>query len=224
MIDSKTDQIPGELFATTEGAITVPKPEIYEECITCPDLGFRCKGPKLNSLITLANVREYHRRLKAYRKFTVRQIFLLVEDEVSEGSVKDYFGHEDRDFRWSAVARIDSALVALCGDGTVPIVPLCPATSSCYQDRLDAEVLLRVQAEEQCAALQAQMAELAEKHLDQVSQFQASSQERVDWLKDDIRLWRRIAFALLGVLLVALAAIFAYIGWDLTHIDMGLLR
>lgn len=218
MIDPKTDPLPGELFSTTEGPLTVPKPEIYEECITCPDLGFRCKGPKLNSLITLANVREYHRRLKAYRKFTVRQIFLLVEDEVSEGRVKDYFGHEDRDFRWSAVARIDSALVALCGDGTVPIVPLCPATASCFQDQLDTEVLLRTQAEEQCAALQAQMAELAEKHLDQVAQFQASSQERVDWLKDDIRLWRRFSFSLLAVLFIALTALLLF------HISPGLLQ
>ena len=217
MLEPKHDPLPGGLSSPTECTISAPKPEIYEECITCKDLGYFCKGPKLNSLVTISNVREYHRRLRIFRKFTVHQIYILVSDAISEGSVKDYFGHEEKDFRWTTVALIDNAMVALCGDGTIPTVPLCPATASCYQSQIEAEISMRKQAEEQCAALQAQMAELAEKHLDQVAQFQASSQERVDWLKDDIRLWRRFSFSLLAVLFIALTALLLF------HISPGLL-
>lgn len=218
MNDPKTDPLPCGIYSTDTANISAPAPEIYEKCITCKDLGFSCKGPKLNSLITIANVREYHRRLRTYRKFTLHQIYVLVASEISEGCVRDYFGRDERDFRWTAVALIDNALVALCGNGTIPTVPLCPATASSFQEQLSVEIQLRAQAEEQAASLQTQMAELAEKHLDQVAQFQASSQERVDWLKDDIRLWRRFSFSLLAVLFIALTALLLF------HISPGLLQ
>lgn len=204
MIEPKTDPLPGGFSSTTDSTISAPKPEIYEECITCKDLGYFCKGPKLNSLITIANVREYHRRLKSYRKFTRSQIYVLIAKDVSEGSVKDYFGHEEKDFRWTTVALIDTALVALCGNGTIPTVPLCPATASCFQEQLSVEIQLRAQAEEQAASLQTQMAELADKHMDQMEAFRKSQMDRVAWLRSDIRLWRIIAFCLLGAFCISL--------------------
>lgn len=204
MNDPKTDPLPCGIYSTDTANISAPAPEIYEKCITCKDLGFSCKGPKLNSLITIANVREYHRRLRTYRKFTLHQIYVLVASEISEGCVRDYFGRDERDFRWTAVALIDNALVALCGNGTIPTVPLCPATASSFQDQLSVEIQLRAQAEEQASSLQAQMAELAEKHMDQMEAFRKSQMDRVAWLRSDIRLWRIIAFCLLGAFCISL--------------------
>lgn len=204
MNDPKNDPLPCGIYSTDTANISAPAPEIYEKCITCKDLGFSCKGPKLNSLITIANVREYHRRLRTYRKFTLHQIYVLVASEISEGCVRDYFGRDERDFRWTAVALIDNALVALCGNGTIPTVPLCPATASSFQDQLSVEIQLRVQAEEQAASLQTQMAELADKHMDQMEAFRKSQMDRVAWLRSDIRLWRIIAFCLLGAFCISL--------------------
>lgn len=212
----KTDSVPDAQMSIADGiisetdAVIVETPEIYEKCITCKDLGIHCKGPKLNNMKTIANVREYHRRLKKYRGISLRQIYVLTGSEISDGAVRDYFGHGTQDFRWTTVAAIDNALIYLCGGCAIPDLPVCPASSSEHREQIDCEINKRIQAEEKCEALQAQIAELAEKHLDQLGNLQAVNQERVDWLKADINLWRRFSFALLGVLLIALATMLLF--------------
>ena len=144
----------------------------------------------------------------------------LTTKEISDATVKDYFGREEKDFRWTSVALIDNALTYLCGGGTPPSeLPICPASSSEIQEQTEAVSKKLLQAEQECVALSAQIAENAEKHIAQFNEFRAGQQDRIDWLKADIRLWRKIAFTLLGVLLIVLVAFFAYIGWDLAHVN-----
>lgn len=186
----------------------------YEKCITCKDHGKNCKGPKLAALRTISNVREYHRRLRNYRKITMKQIFALTEHEISNATVKDYFSHEEKDFRWTNVSLIDNALTAICGDcvGTPPAyLPNCPATSSEIRDQIAAVSDKLREAEEECLALQAKIAENKGKHIEQLNEYRQDQQDRVEWLKSDVKLWRKIAFSLVGVLVLVVVAFIAYI-------------
>lgn len=185
----------------------------YEKCITCKDHGKNCKGPKLAALRTISNVREYHRRLRNYRKISMKQIFQLTEHEISNATVKDYFSHEEKDFRWTTVSLIDNALTSICGDcvGTPPAyLPNCPATSSEIRDQIAAVSDKLREAEEECLALQAKLAENKGKHIEQMNEYRQDQQDRVEWLKSDVKLWRKIAFSLVGVLLLEIVAFIAY--------------
>jgi DNA-binding transcriptional MerR regulator len=153
----------------------------YEQCITCKDHGKNCKGPKLSALRTIANVREYHRRLRNYRKISMEQIFQLTEHEISNATVKDYFSHEEKDFRWTTVSLIDNALTSICGDcvGVPPVyLPNCPATSSEIRDQIAAVTDKLREAEEECLALQAKIAENKGKHIEQMDAFRQDQQLR----------------------------------------------
>lgn len=199
----------------------------YEKCITCPDHGKNCKGPKLASLRTIANVREYHRRLRNYRKITMKQIFLLTEHEVSDATVKDYFSHEEKDFRWTTVSLIDRALTSICGGcgGTIADdLPPCPASSSEIKDQIEKIAdQLRI-AEAECLALQAKIAENKGKHIEQMNEFRQDQQDRVEWLKADVRLWQKIAFSLLGVVTIVVISLLAYLAWDIANPNTGFIR
>lgn len=181
----------------------------YTQCITCKDYGKNCKGPKLAALRTIANVREYHRRLRNYRKIPMKQIFQLTEHEISNATVKDYFSHEEKDFRWTTVSLIDNALTSICGDciGVPPaFIPNCPATSSDVREKTDdIEKKLR-EAEAECLALQAKISDNKGKHIAQLEEYQKDQQERVEWLKADVRLWRRFSFSLLFILALIICA------------------
>lgn len=186
----------------------------YEPCITCKDLGRNCKGPKLAALGTIANVREYHRRLRSFRKITMKQIFQLTEHEISNATVKDYFSHEPKDFRWATVSLIDNALTVICGDcvGLPPAyLPNCPATSSEIKEQIAvAESKLKA-AEDECARLQATIAENEHLHIAQMNSLRSDQQERLEWLKADVKLWRKIVFSLLGALALVVFAFIFYV-------------
>lgn len=179
----------------------------YESCITCKDLGKNCKGPKLAALGTIANVREYHRRLRIQRKIPMRQIYQLTEQTISNETVKDYFSHEEKDFRWTTVSLIDNALTVICGDciGLPPVyIPNCPATSSDIRDQL-AEIESKLHAAEtECAVLQEKIAENECKHIEQMETQRQDQQDRIEWLKSDVKLWRKISFCLLSALVLSI--------------------
>lgn len=191
--------VPPDEITSVSNAAIVETPASYEKCLTCPDLGVNCKGPRMNK-----NAREYHRRLKKCRNISLRQIYVLTVSEISEGAVRDYFGHGEQDFRFTTVAAIDNALLYLCGGCSLPDVSDCPASCSEFRELLDSEIARRIQAEDQCFLLQSQMAEAAEKHLSQLDDFRKSQQDRDSWLRSDIRLWRIIAFCLLGAFCISL--------------------
>lgn len=224
MIEEKEGTTGGVLSPTTgleepvQAAISANFLAEYEPCITCKDLGRNCKGPKLAALGTIANVREYHRRLRSSHKITMKQVFQLTEQEISNATVKDYFSHEEKDFRWATVSLIDNALTVICGDcvGLPPAyLPNCPATSSEILAQIEsAKDQLRI-SEETCATLQAVIAETESQHIEQMNAYRQDYHDRVDWLKSDIKLWRRIAFALLGALVMVVIALIAYVVIDI---------
>lgn len=190
----------------------------YEKCITCKDLGKSCVGPKLTALRTISNVREYHRRLRNYRKITMKQIFDRTHNEISDASVKDYFSHEDKDFRWTTVAIIDNALTEICSElaGVRPDeVPPCPATSSEIREKIDAVSYKLQAAEEECLALQAKVAENKGKHIEQMNEYRQDQQARVEYLKADVRLWRKAAFILLGLVVITVAVLVSVVALSL---------
>ncbi len=210
----------GSLSPTSGSELTtvdiLPKDplSIYGKCIMCPDLGVSCKGINLALLQTIANVRGHHRRLRDSRKIPMKQIFALTEHEISNASVKDYFSHEEKDFRWTTVALIDNALTAICGAaaGVMPDdVSPCPATSSDIREQ-QVKYLAQIKAEEEiCQDLQRQITYLEEKHIAQLEAAHRDSETRIEWMQHDVKTWRRLAFLLICVISAVIAALMAYI-------------
>ena len=233
MVAEEQSSLEGLLSPTTglqepiQAAISANFLAEYESCITCKDLGRNCKGPKLAALGTISNVREYHRRLRNSRKIQMKQIFQLTEQEISNATVKDYFSQEEKDFRWATVSLIDNALTVICGDcvGLPPVyIPNCPATSSEIKGQIDqAKEQLRL-SEEACASLQAKIEENEIRHSEQMNVYRIDQQDRVSWLKSDIKLWRRIAFCLLGALILTMIVLIVYAAMDLANPDIGFFR
>lgn len=218
-MDTKTD-CSDNLSATAGSELTtidiLPKDplSIYGKCITCPDLGISCKGINLALLQTISNVREHHRRLRNCRNIYMKQIFALTENEISNASVKDYFSHEEKDFRWTTVALIDNALTAICGAaaGVMPDdVSPCPATASDMREQQLKFTGQLQAAEEKCLELQASIAENERIHAERLSAAQSAQQERVEWLREDLKRWRCAAFILIGITAAVIAALMAYI-------------
>lgn len=190
----------------------------YEPCITCKDLGRNCKGPKLAALGTIANVREYHRRLRSAHQITMKQIVQITNKDISEATVKDYFSHEEKGFQWTTVSLIDNAMTVICGDcvGLPPAyLPNCPATSSEIKEKTkEAEEKLRI-AEKKCECLQNEISDIKALHAEQMNEYRNDQQDRIDWLKADVKLWRKIAFALLGALALVVILLIIYVVIDI---------
>lgn len=186
----------------------------YEPCITCKDLGRNCKGPKLAALGTIENVREYHRRLRSAHQITMKQIVQITNKDISEATVKDYFSHEEKGFQWTTVSLIDNAMTVICGDcvGLPPAyLPNCPATSSEIKEKTKAaEEKLRI-AEEKCECLQNEISDIKALHAEQMNEYRNDQQDRIDWLKADVKLWRKISFCLLGATVLTVIASIVYV-------------
>lgn len=226
MVEEKDSTLSGVLSPTTgleapvQAAISANFLAEYEPCITCKDLGRNCKGPKLAALGTISNVREYHRRLRSSHKITMKQVFQLTEHEISNATVKDYFSHEEKDFRWATVSLIDNALTVICGDcvGLPPAyLPNCPATSSEIKEKIADAQSKQKAAEEECLILQEKIAENEALHISQMNEFRGDCQDRVEWMKSDVKLWRKIAFSLLGALALVVFALIAYVAIDIAN-------
>ena len=82
--------------------------------------------------------------------------------------------------------------------------------------------LANMQAE--CDDLRRRMADSDGSHLSQLAELQAAKQDEVEWLKNDIKLWRRFAFMLLGIGIILLTGLVFYIAWDVSHPASGLIR
>ena len=215
MIDVKKEDSGGVLSPTTglqepiDAAISANFLAEYESCITCKDLGRNCKGPKLAALGTIANVREYHRRLRSSHQIGMKMIFALTEHEISNATVKDYFSHEEKDFRWGTVSLIDNALTVICGDcvGLPPAyLPNCPATSSEIKEQIASVEDKLKDSESECELLRGQIVENEGRHIDQMAEYRQDQQKQIDWLKNDVKMWRKVSFCLMGLLVAVIAA------------------
>lgn len=160
----------------------------YLKCINCPDLGRKCTGPNLSPLQTINNARDYHRNLRAIRKIPMKAIFERTEKYVSNATVKDYFSHEVRDFLWTTVALIDTALTAICG-GTYEIDTTdspCPATSSEITTILAGEKGMREAAENRCADLESQLLSAHADNSVLAERTRAESRDTIDDLRTQL--------------------------------------
>lgn len=116
-------------------------PPAYQKCIKCPSLGILCGGQKITALQTIAAARSYHRAMRWGRNIPMKRIYPAAPS-VSEGTIDDYFGRSPQDFKWTTVATIDNALIAIAGDrvGQCPIENPCPDAIVELRDRCESLV------------------------------------------------------------------------------------
>ena len=204
----------------------------YQKCLSCSDYGAACNGPSLGTLGDIASVRAFHRAMKKARGLNLKTL-AAAAPEISDSTVNEYFSNAARDYKWTTVALIDNAIVSICGNrvGLPPLVHACPASSADIRQQLAAADLKVAAAELRAAqsetdmdALQQKLIEIKAQHISQINQIQEAHNKDTDWLKNDIRLWRRFSFILLGVGLILLIMLVFYIGWDVAHPTSGLIR
>lgn len=205
---------------------------VYHKCLSCQDYGVTCNGHNLVALGDIASVREFHRAMKKARSLSLKTI-AEVARYVSESTIHEYFSHMEKDFKWTTVCAIDNAIISICGNrvGLPPLDHTCPATSSEHRQQISAAELkaaaaeLRlVQSETECDDLRRKLADSDGYHIMQVAEMQAMKQSEVEWLKTDIKMWRRFALILLGIGLVLLACLLLYIALDFTNPGSGFIR
>lgn len=206
----------------------------YWNCLKCDDLGVTCNGPSLRTLGDIATVRTFHKELKrARKKITNRAIYEAAHEKVSETTINEYFSNVVKDFKWTTVSHIDHALLAICGNrvGLPPLDHACPASSADVRNqlaaadlKLAAAELRAAQCETDVTALRQKLADTKGKHIAQIAQLEAAHEKDLDWMKDEVRLWRRFAFLLLGVGVILLTALVFFVAWDIAHPATGLIR
>ena len=205
----------------------------YWNCLKCEDLGVTCNGPSLRTLGDIGAVRTFHKELKRVRKITNHAVYEAARKMVSETTINEYFSNAAKDFKWTTVSHIDHALLAICGNriGLPPLDHACPASSADVQNqlaaadlKLAAAELRAAQSETDVAALRQKLTDTKGKHIAQLAQMETNHARDIDWLKDEIRLWRRFAFLLLGIGIIVLMALVFYVAWDVAHPASGLFR
>lgn len=204
----------------------------YWNCLTCGDLGSSCNGPSLRTLGDIATVRTFHKELRKVRKIPLRAIYEAAK-QISETTINEYFSNAVKDFKWTTVSHIDHALLAICGNrvGMPPLDHACPASSADVRQQLAAADLKLAAAELRAAQSETDVIQLQQKltyvkgrHIAQIDKLESRHASDIEWLKNDVRLWRRFAFLLLGIGIVLLVALVFYIGWDVAHPASGIIR
>lgn len=229
MPDSTDMQLGESQNLTTQTQSDAPA---YAKCINCPDLGQSCRGFDITCLDGIDEARAYHKTLRKARNIPLKSIYALSR-KISESTINEYFGAGIKDYKWTTVSTIHSALLLLCGNrvGLPPLEDSCPVSSSEARKQLAAADLNIAAANMSLATVQAECDELRRKlsdsdglHISQLAELQAAKQSEVDWLKNDIKLWRRFAFLLLSLGIIILGCLVFYIAWDAAHPASGLIR
>lgn len=194
---------------------------IYYKCLTCADYGTTCRGFDLVSLGDIATVRAFHRAVKKAHSLSLKAI-AAEAPQISESSINEYFSNIEKDYKWTTVVSIDRAMLTICGHrvGMPPLEHACPISSSEARQQLAAADLKLATAELNLATSQAECEALRRK----IDDTTTSNSAEVQWLKHDIKLWRRIAFILLGIGLLVLAGLLGYLAYDIANPGSGLIR
>lgn len=152
---------------------------------------------------------------------------------ISEATIGEYFSNAVKDYKWTTVSAIDTALVCTCGnrESGMPLDNTCPASSSELRNQLaaaDLKVaaaeLKAAQHENNAAGLTERLASVKAKHIAQIELLETTHARDMEWMKNDVRMWRRFSFVLLAICLVLLACLVFCIGWDAAHPASGLIR
>ena len=206
---------------------------LYSKCLSCPDFVTACRGVDLTSLSGAAEKRAYHKAIKKEYGFYLKDIYPLVKHVIGKTTTDEYFGSGTGDYKWITVTTIHNALLSLVAQKKG--VPLCEHSCSSYSSevrqqmaaadlKVAAAELRAAQSETDLDALRQKLADTKGKHIAQIAQLESAHEKDLDWMKDDIRLWRRFAFILLGIGAILLTALVFYIAWDVAHPANGLIR
>ena len=192
-----------------------------------------CRGVDLTLLSGAAEKRAYHKAIRKQFGFLLKDIYPLVKDVIGKTTTDEYFGLGSGDYKWTTVVTIHNALLSLVAQkkGMPLCENSCSASSSEVRNQLAAADLNIAAAnlnlankEAECEDLRRRLADSDGSHLSQLAELQAAKQDEVEWLKNDIKLWRRFAFLLLGIGIILLASLVFYVAWDVAHPASGLIR
>ena len=203
----------------------------WQKCLACSDYGVSCNGPSLGSLGNIDSVRSFHKAMKKARKLSIKAI-ADAAPTISDSTIGEYFSNVIKDYKWTTVSAIDTALACICGNriGAMPLDNTCPSSSSEFRSQLAAAELkvataeLRAaQSEADTAGLTQRLADTKAKHIAQIAALEAAHEKDMDWMKDEVRLWRRFAFILLIIGAILLACLLLNIAWDAFSASAGLI-
>lgn len=154
----------------------------YHRCLKCPDLGHTCTGQKLAEMGNIEIVRNYHRLLRAERKIPLSKVYTAAP-QIGHGTINDYFGRGSQDFKWTTVASIDSALVAICGDrvGLPPLESFCPADITDLRRRNESLASRLDEAEAEIARLTETLKTAEASHILQMKEQRSVFQSQIDF-------------------------------------------
>lgn len=200
--------------------ITPESPNVipgWHKCLACSDYGVSCNGPSLGSLGNIDSVRSFHRAMKKARKLTLKPISKAAPT-ISEATIGEYFSNAVKDYKWTTVSAIDAALICTCGnrESGMPLDNTCPASSSelraqiaAAEMKAAAAELKAAQCETDTSGMMQKLAETKAKHIAQIATMEADHVKDMEWMKNEVKLWRRFSFVLLVVGLVLLAGLLA---------------
>ena len=196
----------------------------WQKCLLCADYGATCNGASLGTFGNIASIRTFHKTIKKIRKIPLKAI-ANVATTISENTVNEYFSNVEKDYKVTTVMAIDAAISSICGNrvGLPPLDHACPTSSSEVRQqlaaadmKLAAAELRAAQSETDVDELRRRLTEVKGKHIAQLDQLQELHRNDTQWLKEDIRLWRRIALISMGIGLVLLTLLLVYFTW--THL------
>lgn len=205
----------------------------WHRCLSCEDWGVSCRGFDITSLSDIEEVRTADRAIRRAKNITIKSIADCAKQKISDSTVSEYFGNEKKDYKFTTVATIHQSMLQVYS--RIKGIPLpvhsCPASSSEMRNQLAAADLKIAAAELRAAqsetdldALRQKLADTKGKHIAQIAQLETAHEKDLDWMKDEVRLWRRFAFLLLGVGVILLTALVFFVAWDIAHPATGLIR
>lgn len=204
----------------------------WQKCLSCSDYGVSCNGPSLGSLGNIDSVRSFHKAMKKARKLSLKAI-ADAAPTISDSTINEYFSNVIKDYKWTTVSAIDTALACICGNrvGAMPLDNTCPASSSEIRNqiaaaelKIAAAELKAAQSESDTAGLRQKLTDVKAKHITQIEQLESNHYKDMEWMKNEVHLWRRFAFLLFGVGLLLLILLVFYIGFDVANPHGGLIR